>query len=508
MKCKLSVLTNMFIALLFQSSFAQQVVFKESGTIINEKDYVFHDFAQTGTNYLIINYNYGYKDGTIADFYDKELNLISTRRIDEMNGTSYRGFIQGKNKLCLYSVNNKNQVFHYQYTGDKGTIDSKGELFSFKGEYTSFAKGYSKDSSYSFVLVVNSRGRNFNKMENFRDGVIMDKNLNIVARFSVAAQLKMTEVTGIHFSLSNEGVLNIITIGKGPGNNKKDGFRPSTYYITQVNKNNVSPDIQITDFPEGLLGSITWQTGEDPLSFTATISTTAEHETNAIVKGQFDIDHKKMTFSKISYIYNAATLAQSIKDNTSSNVPYRILYQRATLKKVFRLKDNSIIWILEYNNSIVKSTNVGEYTYSYNSVITVIKMSSDHEILWISNISKDQMERSIPTFTSSIAVLDANNGVHILFHDDIKNYSVDAGKKTPYIVLQKDLDNTGLADVYITNEGKTTKKFVIDNEDTEYHLLPTQSTYTSANEVISLSYKGNGKSSYKIVSLKTSNAAH
>jgi hypothetical protein len=385
----------------------------------------------------------------------------------------------------------------------------KEKLFSFLGERYSFEKGVSPDSNQYFLVCEyhNSKDKN----ESYA-GVIMDKQMNVVSKFSFTMAEERDDVLSTEYKLLDNGVLLLISALKQKS--PKGTYTPVQYNIRQIEKEGKSQTSVLSGVPEGLFDNIIWKTVSNQLSFTGFLSKGKKADFTSMITGVFDLEQKKTSvvketeLNKIPFLQNATE--PYLKEIAKGGIP--------TLTKVvtsFRNADQSSYLVLEENSSKFHD-NYGSYMAAggafgtqsrfssgtnYNSGnVFIIKLTQSNDIEWIKLIGKNQVQPLSDAYTSVAYIKDAKEGIHFFFNDQSGNEQAEPQKNNRMAILQSKLNNTSLASVYITKDGKVSKQFIQNNESTDHFFSPRDFSLAGSNQIIytAYRYRNLGRSSYRI----------
>ncbi len=483
---------------------AQKYKFAESETVV--KDYL-HEFFQVGPD-KYIDVNYASPHGafslnrddrnTIITAYDKTLKQVYSSPVAAFKGLRYVAGISSNSQLYLFFTDDHNNVSKFQLNDGNGTAQQLDKLFTVPGKFQFFESGYSSDSSYCYLVCSN---RN-NTSENAFDGVIMDKQMKVITRFSVAANQSPKDISNIQYMLSNDGLFYIIAAVKG--NTTKEVYAPLQYNIMRFDKDGKPATMTLPDVPPGLLDNMAWQTTSNGLFFTGMLSRTEKAGFTTIVSGLFDVQQKKVINMK------AAEISGQIS-KTGIPVSFRLVasYILSDKSMYFVIEasshstyDNFSAWTARGGSGGTMSQYAGGTNY-WSGLAYVIKLSPGKEIEWIQSVVKSQLEPSAIRYTGMITLKDNYDGIQLFFHDMRKNEQVEDNNKLKGVILQGRMKDIYLAAVHINKEGKTSKQFLLDNGDTDYHLSTVNYISTGNNKIIytAYRYRNAGASSYKIATI-------
>jgi hypothetical protein len=481
-------------------SLAQKVTMKESEA--SEKDYL-HEFVVIAPDkYLAINYagSHGMfsakreeREVEVAA-YDKNLNRLYSNPIQAIDGQKYEAGLKQGNQFYLFVSDKKNKLFKFKLNSNDGTATQEGELFEIKAKDYSFQSGYSKDSSLTYIACISETG----KKERVYDGVVMNKQMKVVTKFSIPLEFEKGSSEGVQFVLADDGILYMIVTNKVK---KPETYRPHAYTVIKIDEKGQATTTEITKMPEGSMVDFIWQAGKGPLSFIGTMSGNAKMGISAIVSGAIDLQQKELVISK-TVPFTQYKLFGQANDESVNKIAKTGLASDCHIKAIFHQQDNNIVLaIQQYTVTVTErysgSGAVRSYVDTWTGDIYVLKLDAGLQEQWSQKISCTQGESGISSYVGFLAVKDNKEGIHFLFHDHPKNANVDAGKTVGIVGMGININGTSLADVYITNNGKATKKFIHDNTDVKLCLSP-KGAVTQNNMMIytAIDKRNAGKSSY------------
>jgi hypothetical protein len=486
---------------------AQNYSVKESATLVTD---FLHEFFQAAPDhYLALNFSAPHgafslkRDDmtTIATTYDKNLRQIRSSPIKELGGKKYETALEFHGHLELFFSDQKRAVYKSEFDISKGGLTGiTEELFTNPNENATYLKGFSRDSSYTFLLC-----KSFDKKgkDEAYYGVVMDKEMNVVTKFSFFLEGLREYIGSTACVLSDQGLLTIIT-GVRVKASKAD-FRPLQYLVTEVSRDGKSGTSQISDLPEGLLANMEWTARENGLSFTGLMAKTKKAGYTGVVTGDYSSSEKKISniretdFGNTAFFQNASE--KYLKELAKEGIP-----AEANLVATYTLSDHAIILILETSETIVTS---GSFSYmdTNSGNIYIVKINQKQEPDWVQIVPKKQQEPTSPIYTGTVSMPDGKDGVFIFFHDDERNEKLEGGSKAAGALLGGDWRHLHLAAVHVSADGNIAKKYIVDDYRADLLLAPAQPHTIYDHEIIYTSYnlKSLGRSTYRIGAIKVLN---
>ena len=473
---------------------AQKYTFIESESKV--KDFMHETFTTSSGKYVDLQYWFPlgplkYRDGrnAIVDVYDHQLKQLLSKHLEATEGKRFEAGYTVGDELILFFSDKANIVYGYKLNVEDGTASLVGELLKPTDKDAGLRIRLSPDESH-FCLVYRTIGKN---EPSTYTGVVTDQQLKVINKFSASDDEPDKNVEYVQYAVSDNGVFNIITAVNG-SDSKKD-YNPLNYSIKQINAEGTTSSAPLTGIPAGLFSRVTWNAVKNDVQFHGLLKKEKKAGFTAVIGGIYDGLQKKVTALK------QTDLGLEISGDAVSRGTYT-------------LKDNSTVIMLEEgerNNgtSMLVPRTVGsgmtmQHTttniQSFN--LYVIKISSNNELTWIKTIYKEQMEINYRTYTGSAILRDNNDGFHIFFQDCRKN--TDLKETEPHrVVAPGNGKKDALAAVYINQDGKMTKKFLAQDEDSDV-LFSTIGTVTEGgNRLIYRSYqhKNLGRSFYHLAAI-------
>ena len=393
---------------------------------------------------------------------------------------------------------------------DGNSIESADKIFSFSGEHFSFKKGSSPDSSRYFLLCESHDTKDKN---NSYAGVIMDKGMNVLNKFSFTAYEERDDVLSTEYLLSNSGTLVLIRSVKQK-TNKKD-FTPITYVAQQVGSNGKTSTYSLTGLPDGLLDHVAWQLKENDLYFAGLLAKKKKSDFTSIINGEFNLAERKLSniketeFAKVDYLQTSSD--KYINDVAKSGIPAEV-----SLLSTFYNKDGSSYLLYEVNNTrdfdaygpylaaggaFGTRSQFGSRTDYTTGNIFVAKLTATKQLEWLRIIGKNQIEPASNKYVGPVYLKDSEDRIHLIFHDDVQNTQAEPQKKMNRAELEKPFRRAiSMASVQIDKSGNLKKQFIYDNQSTDYFLSPRDFVTKQNNQFIytSYRYRNAGKSSYRL----------
>ncbi len=455
-----------------------------------------HDIYCNGINTVLdVNYtSFGKQKNLQASTCDYDLKNLKTKDISSIGKNIYRFSFFHKEKLYFFCTDKNESLYKYEIDiKDFSIIGSPEKIFSYENDVTAYATAYSQDSSFFSIICRHHNKKDENEIF---DGIVFDQTLSEVTKFSFINKGSLDNLVDSKYLVSNQGILNIICQFQEKAKKKND--KESPYYnVTIISKDGKAQSgSQLSGFLSGNLQSIHWYLNADKLLFNGLSGELEKKGYNSIISGNYNyennnIDNLKINeFSKSSYAAQASE--RSSKEIIENGLPSNVFLKGAEI-----LKDNStlLIYDLQANRAIGQYSAPGQSTiynrsidHFYGRASYIIKLNTKNEIEWFHAIEKKQEEASAQRFTGINYATDDRNGIYIFFHDNINNTQV-FPKGEADLANFGNINKNSLAVVHITSSGKISKKFLWDNDDVEYKMLPGTSYSLKNNELIFIGYK-------------------
>ncbi len=487
------------------SGITQNYAVKESTTLVPD---FLHAYFQIGSeHYLAINYSSPHgalsskRDEwtTTATIYDKTLRQVSSGLVKELVGKKYETAIRFSQHIQLVYSDAQGTVYTCEFVGDKAAFaGTPKELFTVSNENEEFESGFSEDSAYVYLLCKSYEKKGKDEACN---GVILDRQMNIVTKFSFTLEGLREYIANTACTLSDKGLLHVITAVRVKSS--KADYRPLQYLVTEVGSDGKSGSVQLNDLPEGLMANLIWSPEAEGFSFTGLLAKTKKAGFTTIITGHYSnlqsrvSDIKEAEFSNAVFFQNAS--AKYLRELAKEGIP-----AEARLIGSFTSGDHAIILILEPSEIIFTSRGNFSYTDTETGNIYIVRINAKKELDWVQTVPKKQQEPSNPVYTGTIAMSDGMDGVVIFYHDDERNEKLEGGNKAAGALLGGDWRHLSLAAVHIGKEGNVSKKFIIDDYHADLLLAPARSFSIYNKELIYTAYnlKNLGKSTYRIGVIK------
>lgn len=485
-------------------SLAQHFTVRESST--EYADFL-HDFVYVSpSRYVCINYSgphgaFSMKrddKATVLNGYNATLKEIYSIPIKELGGKRYEGTVSFHDETSLFFSDNS-KLYKCAVDVNNGTVvNAPVEVGPATAGDGNFMQGFSADSARSYAIY---RSHESKSKDELYSGVIMDNQLNVVTRFSFTLEGLREYVATRTCVLSPEGTLHIIQAirVKAP----KDDYRPLQYLVTDVNVDGRSTTTMLSGLPEGLFAHAVWKENGNTLSFSGLLARSKKVGFQSVLSGEYRIADKKVTNLKEKELNSSSSL-QNTSEKSLKEIQKEGIPQEANLTARYSYPDGTTLLILE-NTQIIETFSRG---FSYMDVragdLYVLRLKAGHELDWIKVIPKNQLEPMAYTFTGALPLEDQNGGIFLFFQDHQKNEDIEPGGKASQATLQGGWKNINLAVVHIDKSGGITKKFILDNSTTDFHLAPQQPYQVHDKTVIFTSYnqKTLGRSNFRVATIE------
>jgi hypothetical protein len=468
---------------------AQKYTFIKSEAKV--KDFAHETFTTSSGKYVDVQHYFPqgpakYRDGrsTIIAVYDHQLKQLLSKDLDVTEGKWFEGGYTVGDELILFFSDKAKTVYGYKLNVEDGTASLIAELLKPADKDVRLGIGLSRDESHFYLVY-----RTFNKNERSTyTGIITDRQLKIVNKFSTSDEEADKNIPYVNYAISDEGVFNIIT-AVSASDSKKD-YNPFNYSVTQIDATGKANRGRLTDIPAGFSSSIAWQAVKNDVQFSGLLKIEKDAGFTVMIGGVYDGLQKKVTQLK------KTDFDQEISDD-------------AAFRAAYTLKDNSTVIMLEGRKS--KSTTYGSVSANGREHTTttierfnlyVIKINSNNELAWMKTIYKRQLAIDHDTYTGSVILPDNNDGFHIFFQDCLKN--TDLKESDPHrVVVPGNGKKDALAVVYISKDGKMTKKFLEQDKHSDVLFSTVSTVAEGGNRLICTSYqhKNIGRSFYHLAAI-------
>lgn len=476
--------------------YCQAITIKESP---KEKADYLHEFFKPATNhYIAINYasphgafNYN-RDAKHTEItcYDSSLNEVYSAPVKELSGNKFLGGIEVDKKLHLLYADNK-KVFRCELNVSNGQANgSSTEVLTSSTKPEKLFKGFSPDSNYCFAMFTDEKNKIF-------AGVVMDKQLNILTKFSFELGKLKKYIANTSCVLSSEGLLYIVNCVRVKSS-KKD-YRPLQYLITEISKEGQTVTSAVTDLPTGRIDNMVWKPVKNGISFTGLLARTEKENYLTIISGEFNSWQKKTTNLKES-TWSDAAWWQKATEKYLQQFKTGGISTKKSLVTSFSCTDGSVILVLQHTQIIV--TQRGNFVYSNSTTgdAIVLKVNPEHQLDWLQLVPMGQREPFNPIYSGVIATCPNKKDIILFFHDHQVNFRSEPSEFFSSVTLSNTWDKVNkLAAVKITQDGTATRNAVGASNDPDFHLAPRKPFFVTGNEVIYTSHnmKIAGRSTYK-----------
>lgn len=499
-----SIFLQAFVLFFPFTVFSQQIIIKES--FENTRDYLHEFFRPVQGRYVAVNYaaphgvfsmNRNTKHTGITG-YDANLSETYSMSLKPLSGNKYQGGIDIDKKLHIFYSDNK-KVFRCELNPATGEVNGEPvNIFTATNEPDGFFKGFSPDSSYCYAIFKCSPSKG--KDEIF-EGVVMDRKLNVVSRFSFQLEKVKASINNTTCALSSEGILFVINSVRVKSS--KDNYKPLQYLVTEVNKEGKSVTTLLEDLPEGRIDNLVWHIRNNKLLFTGLLSRSEKETFSVLLSGEYNSWQKKAVILKQVELENASNWQQTsgkfLLKGTTTRIPANAALLHGSVSE-----DGSTTLVVQKTDIRYTVRGNSGFTDSRGGFLYIIKTQPDGEISWLQVIPLSQVEPTYPLFSGAIAIQKSQKGLFIFFHDHIKN-TLDKDKDLHSVSLSGDRNsNAELIAVNIKEDGSVTRKPAARNLDPDHLLAPHEPFVVYENEIIYTAYHSRnlGKSTYRIGSIR------
>lgn len=475
--------------------YGQTLTIKESPK--EKADYLHKFFKPAPDRYLAINYAsphgaFGYDrntSNTEITCYDANLNEVYSTRVQALKGNKYMGSIEIAQKHHILFADNK-KIFRSELNPSDGQAKgSPTEILSVTKKTDEVYTGVSSDSNYCYAVFTDDDNEVY-------EGAIMDKQLNVVSKFSYEIGKIKGNIRQTTCVLSPEGTLYIVNrINVKPG---KNDFRPMQYLVTEISRDGKTVSTPLTDLPTGLIFNLTWKAVKNGISFVGLLSRSEKENYTVIISGEFNGPQKKIINQK-EVLINDAPYWQKVTSKYLQGFQGGFSTGNELESSIIG-DDGSVTMVLLTTD--IRYTTRGNYHYTDASTrdAVVLKITPDHELGWLQFVPLGQQEPFAPTYSGVLAISPNKKDLFLFFHDNIRNYNSPPDGHYSGVTLSnswfKDID---LAVVHITEDGTLTRKSVGQTADPDFHFAGREPHLITGNEIIYTSYntKIAGRSTYR-----------
>ncbi|MBO9561796.1 MAG: hypothetical protein J7621_03445 [Niastella sp.] len=496
---------NTTLLLLVFLSFIPDLVSAQSITVKQSEeapDYEYEVFRPAPGSFIAINYGsthgaFSYKRNyskpTITG-YDKNMKEVYTRRFEELEGNRYLGAIEFDKKLHIFCADDE-KIFSLPFDAVKAQAAGKlTEVLTATNEPESFYKGFSPDSNYCFAAFACPHPR---KSYQQFEGVIMDKNMKVITKFSFQLEKIKSYIDNTTFVLSPEGTLYVVNqIRVKP---EKNDFRPFQYLLTEVNKEGKTVTTALNDLPTGRLSNIVWTNSKSGLAFTGLLSKTEKEAFQYLVAGEFSSWSKKITGLKELALANAPFWGQASGEFLLL-MKTRGISANVKMVKYFILPDGAKIMVLQPLESSTYFTSSNRaYTTTHAGSVYILKIKKELELEWMQAIPLGQHEASYQIYCGVLPVLQNNKDLYIFFHDYIQNTGAQPAEAKE-MGLGSSWPSIQLTSFHVNDKGALNRIKIASYTPDEHRFAPGWPNISAEGEaVITLYHHRNlGKSTYKL----------
>lgn len=476
--------------------YSQTATIKESTT--EKGDYLHEFFKPEPNRYISIDYagpedifghnrNFG---STKITCYDSSLNEVYAVPVKALKGEKYLKSIDIDQKQHIIFASNKRISRFELNPADGQAKGSPVELLTVSKKTETAYTGVSSDKNLGFAVFTDED-------ETFYEGVIMDKQLNVVTKFSYPIGKIKGRIRESWCILSPEGTLfivNRIDVSSGTSD-----YRPKQYLVTEITKDGKTTSTPLTDLPPGLIHNMVWKVDKNVLSFVGLLSRAEKEIYTVIISGEFSSAQKKITNLNQSLITDAA------------------YWQKATGKSLLQYQNgigtgNEIVSSIVGDDGSVTMVllttgmtyiNRGSY-YAFDAHTrdaVVVKISPGHELDWLQFIPLSQQESNTLSFSGLIATSPNKKDLLLVFNDNIKNHTLQPDDPHAGVTLLKDkwYQDIDLTVAHISENGTLTRRSASAKADPDFHFTGREPHLTTGNEIIYTSYnvKNAGRSKYR-----------
>lgn len=387
-------------------------------------------------------------------------------------------------------ANNK-KIYRFELNlADGQAKESSVELLTVSKKTEEAYTGVSSDKNLCFAVFTNEDKEVY-------EGVIMDKQLNVVTKFSYETGKIKGRIRQNWCMLSPEGTLYIVNrIDVSSGS--KD-YRPKQYLVTEISRDGKTASTPLTDLPTGLIHNMVWKVDKNVLSFVGLLSRSEKEIFTVILSGEFSSSQKKIINLNQSLINDAPYWQKATGK-------YLLGYQNGIgankeLESSIIGDDGSVTMVLLTTD--IRYISRGSYyaTDASTRDAVVVKISPDHELAWLQFIPLGQQESNTLSYSGVITTSPNKKDLLLFFYDNILNYNSTHDGFYSSVTLLKDkwYKDIDLAVVHITEDGTFTRKSAGATTDPDFHFAGREPYLITGNEIIYTSYniKNAGRSKYR-----------
>lgn len=491
----------LILSAFYGSAFSQRYNYSTADEGYSNLD---HDVYYNGNTILDVNYtSFGKQKNLQATTCNNDLKNIKTSDISGIGKNTYRFSFFNREKLYFFCSDKDESLYKYEINSkDFSAIGSPEKIFSFENDVTEYATAYSQDSSFFSIICRHHNKKDENEIFS---GLVMDKAMATVTKFSFTGKEPLDNFVNIQYIVSRNGLLDIICQLQEKARKKKDADLPY-YNITRILKNGTSESGQVMGIINGGLQSINWYLNGDKLMFNGLTGDAEKRQYTSVISGGYNYADKKieglstMEFSKSGYAAKSSDL--SVKEIVENGLP-----ANAFLKGANKLEDNSTLLVYDltgdrssaqYSPPGMSTIYNSKVTYSYGGESYVIKLDAENKIEWFHAIAKTQEEPGLHRFTGINYAIDSRGGIHIFFHDNTDNAEVFPKGKVR-LANVGNINKHSLAVVHINASGEIGKKFLGDDSDFDFKMLPGNSSFFQNNELIFIGFKPKAIAKYATI---------